>query len=111
MIILLGLLIIGVVYHLTSSALRDQFDRRAFAIATNLSDAAAARRKKECFRTAGSSELCPSPGVEYAFIEDGKGDYHHTLCTFRQNLKNISADDDYQQRRSLQARGKLVYEN
>ena len=35
MIILLGLLIIGVVYHLTSSALRDQFDRRAFAIATN----------------------------------------------------------------------------
>src|SRR5262245_66414775 len=42
MITLLGLLIIGVVYQLTSSALRDQFDQRALAIATNLSDAASA---------------------------------------------------------------------
>jgi hypothetical protein len=42
MITLLGLLILGVVYQFSSDALQDQLDRRAFYIASNLSDGAAA---------------------------------------------------------------------
>ena len=115
MIILLGLLIIGVVYHLTSSALRDQFDRRAFAIATNLSDAAAAHVvRKNALELAGLvRKYALLQGVEYAFIEDGKGEIiAHTLGTFPPELKkNVSTDGRLQQqRRSLQLGEKLVYE-
>src|SRR5262245_37990276 len=115
MIILLGLLIIGVVYHLTSGALRDQFDRRAFAIATNLSDAAAANVvKRNALELAGLvRKYALLQGVEYAFIEDGKGEIiAHTLGTFPPELKkNISTNGRLQrQSRSLQLGEKLVYE-
>jgi hypothetical protein len=40
-IFLFGVLVLGVVKHLTVRMLQEQLDQRAFAIATNLSDAAA----------------------------------------------------------------------
>ncbi len=39
--LVLGAFVIGAVYQLTQSTLRDQLDRRALAIATNFSDATA----------------------------------------------------------------------
>src|SRR5215813_3140059 len=96
MIILLGLLIIGVVYQLTSNALRDEFDQRGFAIATNLSDAAAAHVvKKNILELSGlARKYALLPGVEYAFIEDGNGEIiAQTLGTFPPELKkNVSTE-------------------
>jgi len=115
MIILLGLLIIGVVYRLTSNALRDQFDQRAFAIATNLSDAAAANVvKKNILELSGlARKYALLPGVEYAFIEDGNGEIIvQTLGTFPPELKkNVSTEGRRRpQKRSVQLGGKTVYE-
>lgn len=113
MITLLGLLIVGVIYKLTRGALRDQFDQRAFAIATNLKDAAAAHvvRKNilELYGLVRNYALLQ--GVEYAFIEDGKGTViAHTLGTFPPELM-VSTDGRRQaQRRALRFRGKIVYE-
>ena len=41
LILVLGLLVIGIVYYFTSTALQKQVDLRSAAIATNLADAAA----------------------------------------------------------------------
>jgi HAMP domain-containing protein len=115
MITLLGLLIIGVVYQLTSSALRDQFDQRALAIATNLSDAAAAHVvKKNVLELSGlARKYALLPGVEYAFIEDGSGEIiTQTLGTFPAELKkNVSTEGRlHSQTRAVQLGGKTVYE-
>ena len=37
--LLLGALVVGAVYRLTESTLREQLDKRAVAVATNFSDA------------------------------------------------------------------------
>jgi HAMP domain-containing protein len=115
MITLLGLLIIGVVYQLTSGALRDEFDQRAFAIATNLSDAAAtdvARKNvSELYGLVRKYALLQ--GVEYAFIEDGKGKViAHTLGTFPPELEETVSSEGrlHTQRRALRLGGKMVYE-
>ena len=110
MITLLGLFIIGVVYQLTSSALRDQFDQRAFAIATNLSDAAAAHVvRKNVLELAGLvRKYALLQGVEYAFIEDGKGEIiAHTLGTFPPELKEtVSTEGRLQHAKtSVETRG------
>ena len=114
-ITLLGLLIIGVVYQFTSGALRDQFDQRAFAIATNLSDAASAHVvRKNVLELAGLvRNYALLQGVEYAFIEDGKGEIIvHTLGTFPPELKEtVSAQARlHPQNRALRFGGKTVYE-
>jgi HAMP domain-containing protein len=116
LITLLGLLIISVVYQLTSGALRDQLDQRALAIATNLSDAAAVHvvRKNvlELYGLVGKYALLQ--GVEYAFIEDGKGEIiAHTLGTFPPELKKpVSAEGRlHMQSRALRFGGKIVYES
>jgi HAMP domain-containing protein len=115
MIILLGLLIIAVVYQLTSSALRDQFDQRAVVIATNLGDAAAANVvKKNILELSGLvRKYALLQGVEYAYIEDGKGEIiAHTLGTFPPELKrNVSTEGRlHPQERAVRVGGKLVYE-
>jgi HAMP domain-containing protein len=114
-ITLLGLLIIGVVYQFTSGALRDQFDQRALAIATNLSDAAVAHVvRKNVLELAGLvRNYALLQGVEYAFIEDGKGEIiAHTLVTFPPELKEtVSAQARlHPQSRALRFGGKIVYE-
>jgi HAMP domain-containing protein len=114
-ITLLGLFIIGVVYQLGSSALRDQFDQRTLAIATNLSDAAAAPVvSKNVLELSGLvRKYALLPGVEYAFIDDGKGAViAHTLGTFPPELKEtVSTEGRLRiQRRALRFRGNIVYE-
>ena len=52
-------------------------------------------------------------GVEYAFIEDGKGEViAHTLGTFPQELKETVSTEGrlHMQRRALRLEGKIVYE-
>jgi HAMP domain-containing protein len=115
LITLLGLLIISVVYQLTSGALRDQFDQRALAIATNLSDAASANAvRKNVLELYGLvRKYALLQGVEYAFIEDGKGEViAHTLGTFPPELKETVSPDGrlHMQRRALRLEGKMVYE-
>ena len=115
LITLLGLFIIGVVYQLTSGALRDQFDQRALAIATNLSDAASANAvRKNVLELYGLvRKYALLQGVEYAFIEDGKGEViAHTLGTFPPELKETVSPDGrlHMQRRTLRLEGKMVYE-
>ena len=115
LITLLGLFIIGVVYQLTSDALRDQLDQRTLAIATNLSDAAAAPVvSKNVLELSGLvRKYALLPGVEYAFIEDGKGEViAHTLGTFPLELKETVSSEGrlHMQRRALRLEGKIVYE-
>lgn len=115
LITLLGLFIIGVVYQLTSDALRDQLDQRTLAIATNLSDAAAAPIvSKNVLELSGLvRKYALLPGMEYAFIEDGKGEViAHTLGTFPQELKGTVSSEGrlHMQRRALRLEGKIVYE-
>lgn len=113
MITLLGLLIVGVVYKLTGGALRERFDQQAFAIATNLSDAAAGHvvRKNVLELYGLVRKYALLQGVEYAFIEDGKGEViAHTLGNFPSEL-TVSTDGLRQaQIRVLRFRGKIVYE-
>ena len=115
MITLLGLFIIGVVYQLTSGALRNQLDQRALAIATNLSDAASANvvRKNVLELYGLVRKYALLQGVEYAFIEDGKGEViAHTLGTFPPELKEAVSPEGrlHMQRRALRLEGKMVYE-
>jgi HAMP domain-containing protein len=114
-ITLLGLLVIAVVFRLSSDALRDQFDQRALAIATNLSDAAAANvvRKNVLELSGLLRNYALLQGVEYVFIEDGKGTViAHTLGTFPPELKEtVSAGARlHPQSRAVRLGGKTVYE-
>jgi methyl-accepting chemotaxis protein len=115
MITLLGLLILGVVYQFASDALQDQFDQRAFYIATNLSDGAAAhvvrRNVLELYGLVRKYALLE--GVEYAFIADDKGMViAHTLGTFPLELKEtVSAEGRrHTQRQAVRLSGKIVYD-
>ena len=115
LITLLGLFIIGVVYQLTSDALRDQLDQRALVIATNLSDAASANvvRKNVLELYGLVRKYALLQGVEYAFIEDGKSEViAHTLGTFPLELKETVSPEKrlHIQRRALRLEGKMVYE-
>jgi HAMP domain-containing protein len=115
LITLLGLLVIGVVYKFTSDALRDQFDQRAVAIATNMSDAAAPHvvRKNVLELSGLLRNYALLQGVEYAFIENGHGEViAHTLGTFPPELKaTVSAEARFHpQTRALRFGEKTVYE-
>lgn len=88
--LILSLGVIAAVYQLTRGTLRDQLDKRAVAIATNLSDAAAGH-------VAGKNLLALNTlarkytlldGVAYAYIEDSNGEIvAHTLGTFPEELR------------------------
>jgi HAMP domain-containing protein len=115
MIMILGLLIMTAIYHFTGGALRDQFDQRALAIATNLSDDAAAHvvRKNVLELSALVRKYTLLPGVEYAFIEDDKGVVvAHTLGSFPPELKEtVSGQGRLQTRsRALRFGGNMIYE-
>jgi HAMP domain-containing protein len=70
--LVLGAFVIGAVYQLTQSTLRDQLDRRALAIATNFSDATAGyiagRNLLALHALARKYTLLD--GVAYAFVQD-----------------------------------------
>jgi HAMP domain-containing protein len=111
----LSLLAIAAVFQVTRHTLREQLEKRAAAIATNFSDAAAAH-------LAGNNLLAVHAlarkytlfdGAAYAFVEDAQGAVvAHTLGSFPDDLRRgLSAYPSRQlQRRELTHMGRAVYE-
>ncbi len=88
--LLLGAFVIGAVYQLTESTLREQLDKRAVAVATNFSDAVAGHvaGKNLLALHALARKYTLLDGVAYAYVEDGKGEIiAHTLGTFPEALR------------------------
>src|ERR671918_780056 len=86
----LGILVVAAVYQLTHATLRDQLEKRALAIATNFSDAAAghlASKNLLALHTlARKYTLLDS--VAYVFVEDGQGEIvAHTFGAFPDELR------------------------
>jgi sensor histidine kinase regulating citrate/malate metabolism len=93
-VLVLCLLVIAAVYQLTRDILRDQLDKRAIAMATNLSDAAAGHilTKNVLALHALTRKYTLFDGVAYAYIEDGKGEIlAHTFGTFPLELRQAAA--------------------
>ena len=113
--LVLSVCVIAVVYQLTSGTLRDQLDKRALAIATNFSDAAAGyvASKNTLALHALARKYTFLDGVAYAYVEDGQGEIvAHTFGTFPQELRpDLSPGAKRQvQRRELQWEGRTLYE-
>src|SRR6266576_1846065 len=111
LILVLGLLVIGIVYYFTSSALQRQVDLRSSAIATNLADAAAGfvSRKSTLELDALISKYGRLDGVAYAFIQDPKGEIlASSMQPFPVELKDAGGASDSS--RVTKVRGKSVYE-
>ncbi|MGH7888189.1 MAG: HAMP domain-containing protein [Candidatus Binatia bacterium] len=111
LILLLGLLVIGIVYHFTNSALQKHVDLRAAAIATNLADAATGlvSRKSNLEIDALVAKYGRLDGVAYAFVQDAKGEILGTsVRPFPTELKDGSPTVAMSRLTSL--RGKEVYE-
>jgi two-component system, cell cycle sensor histidine kinase and response regulator CckA len=115
-ILLLGLLVVAIVYYLTSSALRKQVDYRASAIATNLSDAAAGHvsRRNTLELDALVAKYGRLEGVAYAYIQDGKGDViASSTQPFPPELKEANGADAQTRAmgsREVMLRGRSAYE-
>ncbi|HEX7295088.1 MAG TPA: HAMP domain-containing protein [Pyrinomonadaceae bacterium] len=107
----LGVLVIAIVYHFTSSALQKQVDLRAEAIATNLADAGAGlvSRKGTLELDALVAKYGRLDGVAYALLQDPKGEIlASSVQPFPLELKDASgsASSSY----TIRLRGKTVYE-
>ena len=112
---ILGLLLIAALYQLARTAMREQLDKRALAIATNFSDAAASHivSKNQLGLHALAAKYTLFEGVAYVYINDARGDViAQTLGTFPQQLRQgASAGAQREaQRRTLSLQHKTVYE-
>lgn len=115
LILLLGILVIGIVYYFTASALERQVELRAAAIATNLSDAAAGyvSKKSTLELDALIAKYGRLDGVAYAYIRDSKGETLATsLQPFPAELKDFAGADNQRSMNSrlTKLRGKTVHE-
>jgi HAMP domain-containing protein len=111
LILLLGVLVIGIVYHFTNNALQKQVDLRAAAIATNLADAATGlvSRKSTLELDALIAKYGRLDGVAYAFVQDPKGEIlGSSVRPFPTELKDSGSDIAMSRMTSL--RGSEVYE-
>ena len=112
---ILGLLLIAALYQLARTAMREQLDKRALAIATNFSDAAASHivSKNQLGLHALAAKYTLFEGVAYVYINDARGDViAQTLGTFPQQLRQgarVGAQRE-PQRRTLSLEEKTVYE-
>jgi sensor histidine kinase regulating citrate/malate metabolism len=112
--LILSVFVIAAMYQLTKNMLRDQLDKRALAVATNLSDAAAGhlvgRNLLALHALARKYSLLD--GIAYVFIEDNKGQIlAHTLVSFPPELgEKLTAGQREAVRRELSLGGKTVYE-
>ena len=113
--LILGGFTTAAVYHVTKNILRDQLEKRALFMATNLSDAAAGHiaSSNPLALHALARKYTLFDGVAYAFIEDGKGEIvAHTLGSFpaqlRQGLPGAGQRQAYRREVSLQ--DKTIYE-
>jgi HAMP domain-containing protein len=112
-ILLLGMLVVSIVYVLTSSALHKQVNFRASAIATNLSDAAAGHvsRRNTLELDALVAKYGRLEGVAYAFVQDGKGEIIASSAQpFPTELKDNAGDQSRSGSREVTLRGRSVYE-
>jgi len=107
----LGVLVIGIVYHFTSNALEKQVDLRAEAIATNLADAGAGlvSRKGILELDALVAKYGRLDGVAYALLQDPKGEIlASSVQPFPVELKDGSGSASFSH--TVRLRGKTVYE-
>ena len=112
---ILALLLIAALYQLTRTAMQDQLDKRALAIATNFSDAAASHivSKNHLALHALAAKYTLFEGVAYVFINDASGDViAQTLGSFPQQLREGSTAGAQREarRRTLSLQEKTVYE-
>jgi len=111
LILVLGLLVIGIVYYFTNTALQKQVDLRSAAIATNLADAAAGlvSRKSTLELDALAAKYGRLDGVAYAFVQDPKGEILvSSMQPFPVELKDAGGTAGSS--RTIRIRGKTVYE-
>jgi sensor histidine kinase regulating citrate/malate metabolism len=112
--LILSILVIAAMYQLTKNMLRDQLDKRALAVASNLSDAAAGHLVGRNFLAlhALARKYSLLDGVAYVFVEDNKGQIlAHTLVAFPPELgENLPAGQRETLRRELSLGGRPVYE-
>ena len=75
--LILAILVIAAIYQVTRNTLREQLDKHALAIATNLTDAAAAQivGKNLLALHSLASKYTLHDGVAYTFIQDSKGEF------------------------------------
>jgi HAMP domain-containing protein len=112
---ILGLLLIAAFYQITRTAMREQLDKRALAIATNFSDAAAGHivSKNLLALHALAAKYTLFEGVAYLYINDARGEViAQTLGSFPQQLRQQSSAGSPReaQRRTLLLQEKTVYE-
>jgi HAMP domain-containing protein len=112
--VILGVLLLVAIYNLTTTSMRDQLDKRALAIATNFSDAAAGYivSNNQLALHALAAKYTLLEGVAYVFVEDPKGELiAHTLGTFPAQLRGTPpAGGREAQRRTVSLQQKTVYE-
>ena len=114
-ILILSIIVIAAVYRLTETTLRDQLDKRALAVAVNLSDAAAGHvaGKNLLALHALARKYTFLDGVAYAYVEDSKGEIlAHTLGTFPETLRQEGFEGAKREiaQRELLLGNKTVYE-
>jgi HAMP domain-containing protein len=115
-LLVFGILVITIVYHLTKGLLHEQINQRTLALATNLGDAAAGQitTKNLLMLHVLVAKYALQEGVAYAFIEDRNGKIlAHTLGgKFPPELQTEAALGESGQtaRRNLTFRSRPVYE-
>lgn len=113
--LVLSALVIAAVYRVTQDTLREQLDKRALAIATNFSDAAAghiASRNVLALHALATKHTLLE-GVAYAYVADGKGEIiAHTLRAFPEEFRQELSGGGTRQveRRELLLGERTVYE-
>ena len=113
--LILAILLIAAIYQVTRNTMRNQLDKRAMAIATNLSDAAAGHiaSKNLLALHVVASKYALLDGVAYSFIENNRGEIiAQTLGTFPSELRQGFPIAGRRQihRRELSLGGRPVYE-
>ena len=113
--LILSAVLIGTVYRLSERTLHEQFDKRALAVASNLSDAAAGHilRNDLLALNALLQKYTFEDGLAYAFIRDSGGAITaHTLETLPSELDQRLPQPGQRTpwRRELSLQRKSVYE-
>jgi HAMP domain-containing protein len=113
--LILAILVITAIYQVTKNILREQLDRHALAIATNLTDAAAGHivGKNLLALHSLASKYTLHDGVAYTFIQDSGGEIlAQTLGSFPEELRQTLPVAGQRQvhRREVSLNGRTVHE-
>ena len=113
--LVLSVVVVAAMYQLTRNMLRDQLDKRALAVAINLSDATAGHLmgKNLLGLHALLRKYSLLDGVAYVFIEDHKGEIvAHTFETLPAELRQGRTAGGQREtlRRDLSLKARTVYE-